>query len=97
MLGKGVSARDYSQVLAVAAIKFELLSVGLRNKVKVKMSDFERGGGVQDNQSGIFVMYNCARLNALMSKYDTAVNQDFYPPLPDIKTVDFSIITDQVH
>ena len=39
------------------------------------MADVERDGGVQDNQSGIFVMYNCARLKALIAKYDSAVRQ----------------------
>lgn len=39
------------------------------------MSDIEGAGGVQNNQSGVFVMYNCARLKSLITKFEDAVRQ----------------------
>ncbi|XP_062522725.1 DALR anticodon-binding domain-containing protein 3-like isoform X2 [Corticium candelabrum] len=83
------------QLLTVAAIKFELLSVNLKNKVKVKLSSGKDVGGVQDNNSGTFVMYNCARMTAIMNKYKDGVKRGYYPCLPDAKNVDYSTLTGQ--
>ena len=78
---------DFIQNITVASIKFELLSMVAHQQVRSTLLfvsivwlqanlDFqERGTSVQGNKGGVFVMYNCARLNTLFSNFDKAVGE----------------------
>lgn len=44
----------------------------------MKLSSGKDVGGVQDNNSGTFVMYNCARMTAIMNKYKDGVKRGEY-------------------
>ncbi|XP_060076421.1 DALR anticodon-binding domain-containing protein 3-like [Ylistrum balloti] len=81
-------------VLTSAGIKFEMLSTVSRSAVKLDLSEGESGTG-NDNRTGSFVMYNCARLATLFKHYEDSVRKGQYPPLPDIKDVDFSLLREE--
>lgn len=47
-------------------------------------------------KSGIFVMYNCARLATLFESYKRSEEQGLYPPFPPVASLDFSLLQDEV-
>lgn len=78
--------------LTSAGIKFEMLSTVSRSAVKLDLSEGDDGN---DNRTGSFVMYNCARLTTLFKHFEEAVSQGQYPPLPNIEDVDFSLLREE--
>lgn len=88
----GPGWQDTISVLTSTAIKFEMLSTVSRSMVKLDLSDAESG---QDNRTGAFVMYNCARLSTLFKHFEESVSKGYYPPLPKISDVDFSLLREE--
>lgn len=43
-----------------------------------------------------FILYNCARLSEIFKKFDTKVSKGEYPQLPEIDSVDFSLLNQHV-
>ncbi|XP_033744617.1 DALR anticodon-binding domain-containing protein 3-like isoform X2 [Pecten maximus] len=80
--------------LTSAGVKFEILSTVSRSAVKLDLSEGESGVG-NDNRTGSFVMYNCARLATLFKHYEESVREGHYPPLPNIEDVDFSLLREE--
>ncbi|XP_021115427.1 DALR anticodon-binding domain-containing protein 3 isoform X2 [Heterocephalus glaber] len=71
---------EISELLTVATIKFEMLSTAPQS---------------QGTKSGIFVMYNCARLATLFEGYKRNMEQGLYPTFPSVKSLDFSLLHDE--
>ncbi|XP_019623120.1 PREDICTED: DALR anticodon-binding domain-containing protein 3-like [Branchiostoma belcheri] len=81
--------------MTAAAIKFELLFTSCQNIAKLDLSIKESGEGPQDNKGGAFILYNCARLATLFKHYQEDVQAGVYPDLPDISSVDFSLLKEE--
>ena len=61
-------------------------------------SDVDVAGQSRDaaSTSGVFVMYNCARLATLLRRFETEVERKTYPPLPPVSDVDFTNLHEEV-
>ncbi|KAI8511205.1 DALR anticodon-binding domain-containing protein 3 [Branchiostoma belcheri] len=81
--------------MTAAAIKFELLFTSCQNIAKLDLSIKESGEGPQDNKGGAFILYNCARLATLFKHYQQDVQAGVYPDLPDISSVDLSLLKEE--
>ncbi|XP_003476705.1 DALR anticodon-binding domain-containing protein 3 isoform X2 [Cavia porcellus] len=79
------------EVLTVATIKFEMLSTAPQGQLLLSDSSISTKG----TKSGIFVMYNCARLATLFEGYKRNVEQGLYPTFPSVKSLDFSLLHDE--
>ncbi|KAM6160097.1 LOW QUALITY PROTEIN: DALR anticodon-binding domain-containing protein 3 [Erethizon dorsatum] len=79
------------EVLTVATIKFEMLSTAPQGQLLLTDSSVSTKG----TKSGIFVMYNCARLATLFEGYKCNVEQGLYPTFPSVKSLDFSLLHDE--
>ncbi|XP_071960934.1 DALR anticodon-binding domain-containing protein 3-like [Antedon mediterranea] len=75
--------------LTSAALKFELLGTSPHNNIKLNL------GEEAESRDGVFVMYNYARLSTLFNKLEQRVHAQYYPPLPDIKDIDFSFLKEE--
>ncbi|KAI5937249.1 DALR anticodon-binding domain-containing protein 3 [Manis javanica] len=80
------------RVLSVASIKFEMLSTAPQSQLLLALAD---GTSVKGTRSGVFVMYNCARLATLFEGYSLGVEQGLYPAAPPASRLDFSLLRDE--
>ncbi|XP_069865517.1 DALR anticodon-binding domain-containing protein 3-like isoform X2 [Dipodomys merriami] len=78
-------------VLCAATIKFEMLSTGPQSQLLLADSSTS----TKSTKSGVFVMYNCARLATLFEGYERSVEQGLYPPFPPVSSLDFSLLHDE--
>ncbi|NXS28883.1 DALD3 protein, partial [Pomatostomus ruficeps] len=79
--------------LAVAAIRFEMLSTAHRSQITL---DLENNSiSTKGTKSGAFVMYNCARLATLFNTFLQAVERGTYPPLPPVSELNFSCLREE--
>ncbi|CAC5402959.1 unnamed protein product [Mytilus coruscus] len=81
--------------LTMASLKFEFLMSSHKNVLKLDLSQGHEFGGGIDNRAGAFVMYNCARLATLFKHFEENVSKGIYPPLPEIKSLDFSTLREE--
>ncbi|KFO18609.1 DALR anticodon-binding domain-containing protein 3 isoform X2 [Fukomys damarensis] len=81
---------EISEVLTVATIKFEMLSTAPQSQLLLTDIISTKG-----TKSGIFVMYNCARLATLFEGYKRNMEQGLYPTFPSVKSLDFSLLHDE--
>ncbi|XP_078597932.1 DALR anticodon-binding domain-containing protein 3-like isoform X2 [Branchiostoma floridae x Branchiostoma japonicum] len=92
---QGAGWEDTITAMTAAAIKFELLFTSCQNIAKLDLSIKESREGPQDNKGGAFILYNCARLATLFKHYQEDVQAGVYPDLPDISSVDFSLLKEE--
>ncbi|NXW05705.1 DALD3 protein, partial [Fregetta grallaria] len=79
--------------LTVAAIRFEMLSTAHRSQITLDLEDSSIS--TKGTKSGVFVMYNCARLATLFDTYQRAVERGTYPPLPPVSELNFSCLREE--
>ncbi|XP_004625130.1 DALR anticodon-binding domain-containing protein 3 isoform X2 [Octodon degus] len=79
------------EVLTVATIKFEMLSTAPQGQLLLTESSISTKG----TKSGIFVMYNCARLATLFEGYKCNMEKGLYPTFPSVESLDFSLLQDE--
>ncbi|XP_069906920.1 DALR anticodon-binding domain-containing protein 3 isoform X7 [Oryctolagus cuniculus] len=84
---------EIAGVLSVATIKFEMLSTAPRSQLLLAPADSSIS--TKGTKSGIFVMYNCARLATLFESYKRSEEQGLYPPFPSVASLDFSLLQDE--
>uniref|UniRef100_A0A9L0TL91 DALR anticodon binding domain containing 3 n=1 Tax=Equus caballus TaxID=9796 RepID=A0A9L0TL91_HORSE len=80
-------------VLAVASIKFEMLSTAPQSQLLLALADSSIS--TKGTKSGTFVMYNCARLATLFEGYKRNMEQGLYPTFPAVNSLDFSLLQDE--
>ncbi|KAM8758607.1 DALR anticodon-binding domain-containing protein 3 isoform 1-T2 [Rhynchonycteris naso] len=80
------------RVLSTATIKFEMLSKAPQSQLLLALADSFYTKGTK---SGIFVMYNCARLATLFEGYKRGVEQGLYPTFPPVSSLDFSLLREE--
>ncbi|KAM4821719.1 DALR anticodon-binding domain-containing protein 3 isoform 2-T2 [Thomomys bottae] len=78
-------------ILCAATIKFEMLSTGPQSQLLLADSSTS----TKSTKSGIFVLYNCARLATLFEGYEHSVEEGLYPPFPPVSSLDFSLLHDE--
>ncbi|XP_048190786.1 DALR anticodon-binding domain-containing protein 3 isoform X2 [Perognathus longimembris pacificus] len=78
-------------VLCAATIKFEMLSTGPQSQLLLADSS----ASTKSTKSGVFVLYNCARLATLFEGYERSVERGLYPPFPPVSSLDFSLLHDE--
>nr|KAF6473829.1 DALR anticodon binding domain containing 3 [Rousettus aegyptiacus] len=81
------------RVLSVATIKFEMLSTAPQSQLLLTLADSSIS--TKGTKSGIFVMYNCARLATLFEGYKHNMEQGLYPTFPPVSSLDFSLLHDE--
>ncbi|CAH1785056.1 unnamed protein product [Owenia fusiformis] len=94
-IAKGEKWESMMHELTSAAIKFEMLTTVPSNMVKLDLSEQTDKGGPMDNKGGSFVLYNCARLSTLFQHFHSNVAAGVYPPLPDLDSIDWSLLKDE--
>ena len=76
------------KAMAPSVMKLDLMSVSLSSSINQELFNC-------NNSSANFVMYNYCRLATLLKSYNEKVEYGFYPPLPDVETVDFSLLQEE--
>ena len=71
-------------------------------KLDLSESSFASEDGVTSRtrdsatSSGVFVMYNCARLATLLRRFEQEVERGTYPPLPPVDEIKFELLREEV-
>jgi len=86
--GKSASWTSLVDALAPSVLKLDLLSASLSSSIS---EEFCNG----TNSSANFVMYNYCRLSTLLDNYTEKVETGYYPFLPKIEDVDFSLLQEE--
>ncbi|XP_060522577.1 DALR anticodon-binding domain-containing protein 3 [Cylas formicarius] len=82
-LGVQVSEEHFKK-LAEASVALEMLANKPHKCIKIPMD------GV--NKNSLFVVYNYARLCALLKEFDSRVTRGIYPAIGDVKDIDFDLL-----
>lgn len=78
--------------LGAAIVTFDLLKVKYPTAI-----DFDSLVEKQSTVKGsAFILYNVARIQTLLEKFDTQVKNGFYDELPEINQIDFSLLKEEV-
>ncbi|XP_015176639.1 PREDICTED: uncharacterized protein LOC107066492 [Polistes dominula] len=80
--------------MAEGAITFELLTIKPIRPVFVNVHT-SANRSLTNTKGIFFIFYNIVRIAAIIKKYDEGISNGDYPELPDIKTVDFSILDNE--
>ncbi|XP_064399960.1 DALR anticodon-binding domain-containing protein 3-like [Halichondria panicea] len=78
-----------------AVIKFELLSQDPTTYVKIDAPEVSVSCDDDVRFDGAFVLYNYARVAALLNRHRLASQHGVYPLLPSVETVDFSLLKEE--
>eukprot|EP00794_Sanderia_malayensis_P006325 gene6325-7050_t len=78
------------QSVSIACIKFDILSVPLRNKVEFKFDTDSNS-----SRESLFVLYNYSRLCTLLRNHEKEVTKGNYKALPTVNDVDFSNLKEE--
>ncbi|XP_038069054.1 DALR anticodon-binding domain-containing protein 3-like [Patiria miniata] len=93
--GEEVQGEGWEQLirrLTIAGLKFEMLGKQCGHMLKLELSNSRNSSTWPDSRDGVFVMYNYARLCTLFSHFDEEVTKGTYPSLPDIASLNFSLL-----
>ncbi|CAH0399679.1 unnamed protein product [Chilo suppressalis] len=83
--------KEFIDHLGESAVVFELLQTKPGSAVKINFECSSAGS----SKGAAFVLYNCARLEALIRSYNEKVVEGIYPTLPDIENTDLSLLTNE--
>ncbi|KAI5631483.1 DALR anticodon binding domain-containing protein [Phthorimaea operculella] len=83
--------KEFIAHLGESAAIFELLQTKASSAVKINFDHPTAGS----SKGASFVLYNCARLETIIKTYNEKVEEGLYPPLPEIKDVDLSLLTQE--
>lgn len=86
-LNSGSKWNDLFEKLGKASVTIELLSNKPHKAVKVTLNDLSSA-----NKGPSFIFYNCARLAILLKEFQSKVNKAVYPHLPELDTIDLSLL-----
>ncbi|XP_017878127.1 DALR anticodon-binding domain-containing protein 3 isoform X2 [Ceratina calcarata] len=81
--------------LANAAVTFELLSVKPSHPVFIGCGNFATDKATTNTKGASFILYNAARISAIIEKYNDKVSRGEYPNLPHINNIDFSLLNQE--
>ncbi|KAL2720370.1 FHF complex subunit HOOK interacting protein 2A-like isoform X2 [Vespula squamosa] len=85
---------SFFQNMAEATVTFELLAIKPSRPICINVHT--SGDRNLTNTKGIpFILYNTARIAAIIKKYNEGISNGEYPELTNIETVDFSVLDDE--
>ncbi|XP_058844196.1 DALR anticodon-binding domain-containing protein 3 [Acipenser ruthenus] len=90
----GDSWNDIIKVMTLAAVRFELLTTAHRCPVSLDLRK-ESSVSTKGSRSGVFVMYNCARLSTLFQSYQASVQQGLYPEFPEASQLQVAALREE--
>lgn len=90
----GESWNDIIKVMTLAAVRFELLTTAHRCPVTLDLRK-ESSVSTKGSRSGVFVMYNCARLSTLFQSYQASVQQGLYPEFPEASQLQVAALREE--
>lgn len=78
--------------LGIEIVSFELLQSRYSSVVSLEqlMEQSTTAKGA------VFVLYNVARLETILTAFDEQVRKGFYEKLPDLDTIDFGLLKEEV-
>ncbi|XP_041134276.1 DALR anticodon-binding domain-containing protein 3-like [Polyodon spathula] len=82
------------KVMTLAAVRFELLTTAHRCPVTLDLRK-ESSFCTKGSHSGVFVMYNCARLSTLFQSYQDSVQQGLYPEFPEAAQLEVAALREE--
>ncbi|KAI4501858.1 hypothetical protein M0802_003193 [Mischocyttarus mexicanus] len=85
---------SYFLNMAEATVIFELLSIKPIRPVNVNV-DTSSNRSLTNTKGIHFIFYNIGRIKAILNKYNEGILDGKYPELPDIATIDFSVLDDE--
>lgn len=101
--------QEFFEKLGHAGVTIEMLSVKPSKAMKLSLTDSTTAnkGKLYINLCVVmvcnrillgpaFIFYNCARISVLFKEFQRRVEDHTYPELPDIQTVDFSLLNQVV-
>ncbi|KAJ0183104.1 hypothetical protein K1T71_001080 [Dendrolimus kikuchii] len=83
--------KEFIVHLGESAVKFELLQIKPNSAIKINFDCSSTGS----SKGASFILYNCARLETIIRTYNEKVNVGTYPPLPDFKDTDFTLLSQE--
>ncbi|XP_076759743.1 DALR anticodon-binding domain-containing protein 3 [Xylocopa sonorina] len=90
-----VKREDYFfENLARATVTFELLSVKPSRPVFIGCN-FATDKAITNTKGASFILYNIARITAIIEKYNNRRSQGEYPNLPHVNQIDFSLLNQE--
>ncbi|XP_020289817.1 DALR anticodon-binding domain-containing protein 3 isoform X1 [Pseudomyrmex gracilis] len=86
----------FLHTLASAIVIFELMAVKPSRAVVIgNNNNLTSDKNVTNTKGASFVLYNTARIAAIIAKYNERVSCEDYPSLPNIQNVDFSQLNEE--
>lgn len=84
---------DKCQKLGTAIVTFDMLKIKHYNAI-----DFEKmmTATTTTIKGAAFILYNFARLQTLLTSFDSQVSRGFYDPLPEYDNIDFGLLKEEV-
>ncbi|XP_028167348.1 DALR anticodon-binding domain-containing protein 3 [Ostrinia furnacalis] len=80
--------KEFIAHLGESAVVFELLQSRPNSAVKINFDCSAAGS----SKGAAFILYNCARLEAIIKTFNERVDEGAYPPLPSFKDIDFNLL-----
>uniref|UniRef100_A0A1B6MA33 DALR anticodon binding domain-containing protein n=1 Tax=Graphocephala atropunctata TaxID=36148 RepID=A0A1B6MA33_9HEMI len=91
---KNMSQKSVEQ-LVNAAVTFDLLSIKLEKPLHLDVSLQTTNSRKSNNKGATFVLYNYARLCAILEKFDCCVNKNIFQPLSSLDDINYSLFTEE--
>lgn len=86
-------AEDFLNQLGDAAVRIDLLRVKPSHTVTISLDAVVDGIMETNNRGAVFILYNCARLAALLRQFEEKVQLGYYPQLIPYEEVDFLLLS----
>ncbi|KAI8745608.1 DALR anticodon-binding domain-containing protein 3 [Biomphalaria glabrata] len=79
-------------LLTSTSIKVDLLGNDSHNELHLEVAESDRPA---ESRLGSFILYNTARVAALLNQFNEKVSKGFYPPLPPVDEVNFALLREE--
>uniref|UniRef100_A0A1B6JRR9 DALR anticodon binding domain-containing protein n=1 Tax=Homalodisca liturata TaxID=320908 RepID=A0A1B6JRR9_9HEMI len=91
---KNMTKQSVEQLVS-AAVTFDLLSVKLEKPLYLDVTLQPSAARISNNKGAPFVLYNYARLSAILEKFDYCVAESIFRPLPSLDDINYSLFTEE--
>ncbi|GFO14418.1 Dalr anticodon-binding domain-containing protein 3-like [Plakobranchus ocellatus] len=91
-IGSEGCSNDDVKTLTDASIKIDILGNACSSPLSLENTASGRGA---ESRLGAFILYNAARLFTLLQRFDQAVIDGKYPPLPPVDQIDWTLLREE--
>lgn len=85
-------SEDDAKTLTDASIKIDILGNACHSPLTLENTASGRGA---ESRLGAFILYNTARLSTLLQRFEQAVAEGFYPALPSVDLIDWTLLREE--